>query len=313
MGVAAFSVSQHGSLAYQARTGGALLELVWYDRQGARVDQLTEGGPYSALALAPDQSQAVVVEEDLQHADANLWLFNVETGVRRRLTVNPALDRSPVWSHDGKRIYYTSRRDSRTSIYVKEIDGASDEVLFYQGTHDLMAMAPSPDGRFLTIASLGDQGSDLLLLPLEGAREPRPLVASQFDEWGGAFSPDGRWIVYSSDESADAQVYVQPFPALDRRWQVSVEGGFAPHWRGDGGEIFFLSYGKVMSATVGTRGGDFEVERLRPLFEIPRLTPADLFYDVAADGERFLFPAVAATAREPIVLVFDWTMELDAR
>jgi Tol biopolymer transport system component len=246
--------------------------------------------------LAPDQSRAVVTVEDVQEGDANLWLFDLGTGVRRRLTTHPAPDRYPVWSH------------------VKEIEGISDEVFVHQGPREQLALSPSPDGRFLVIASMTNQ-ADLMLLSLEGVREPQPLLVTEFDEFGARFSPDGRWIAYFSDESSEYQVYVQPFPGLDRRWQVSLEGGIEPRWRGDGRELFFLDLdGKVMSATVVGRGNEFEVQKVRPLFEIPRIPSSDsLLYDVTSDGERFLISTVAATAREPIVLVFDWTMELDGR
>jgi Tol biopolymer transport system component len=314
-GSAAFSVSQHGSLAYQADTGGNLVELAWYNREGAPIDSLSDGGAFSGLALAPDQSRAVVAVEDVQGGDANLWIFDLGTGIRRRLTSHPGPDRHPVWSHDSRRVFYTSRRESRSGIYVKEVEGIGDEVLVSQGSREQVALSPSPDGRFLAIASILTNQADLMLLALEGAREPEPLVVTEFDEFAARFSPDGRWLAYTSDESSDSQVYVLPFPGLDQRWQVSVEGGWGPRWRGDGRELFFLSHDStVMSATVDGRGSSFVVQRVRPLFEIPRLpAPDDLLYDVTSDGERFLISAVAATAREPIVLVFDWTAELHDR
>jgi len=47
------------------------------------------------------------------------------------------------------------------------------------------------------------------------------LLHSKFNERQGQFSADGKWIAYVSDESGSPQVYVQSFPTLTGKWQVS--------------------------------------------------------------------------------------------
>jgi Tol biopolymer transport system component len=54
-------------------------------------------------------------------------------------------------------------------------------------------------------------------------------------------STDGRWLAYTSNESGTWDVYVQPFPALDRKWRVSPDGGSRPAWRRDGRELFYTA------------------------------------------------------------------------
>lgn len=51
------------------------------------------------------------------------------------------------------------------------------------------------------------------------------------DEPRAPFSPDGRLIGYMSDASAIPEAYVQPFPGMDGKWQVSDGGGTVPQWR----------------------------------------------------------------------------------
>jgi Tol biopolymer transport system component len=53
---------------------------------------------------------------------------------------------------------------------------------------------------------------DLVVMPLEGNRKSEPLVASEFQETQGQFSPDGKWIAYTSNESGQYEIYVEPFP-----------------------------------------------------------------------------------------------------
>ena len=64
-----------------------------------------------------------------------------------------------------------------------------------------------------------------------------------------------RWIAYQSNESGQAEIYVQPFtagaePNTDRM-QISTEGGAqSPRWRRDGRELFYLAAGKLIAVEV---------------------------------------------------------------
>ena len=72
-------------------------------------------------------------------------------------------------------------------------------------------------------------------MPLTGERTPRLLTLTEFVDGDGRLSADGRWLAYTSNESGTWDVYVQPFPALDRKWRISPDGGGRPH-RTEAGE-----------------------------------------------------------------------------
>ena len=63
---------------------------------------------------------------------------------------------------------------------------------------------------------------------LDEDRAVAPLLASPFNESNPAVSPDGAWIAYRSDESGRNEVYVDRFPDLGDRVQVSTGGGTSP-------------------------------------------------------------------------------------
>jgi hypothetical protein len=308
--VAAFSVSQQGTLAYQE--AGLRTELAWYDRGGSRVDTLAGAEFYEGVALSPDQQWVIAVIHDIERGDGSLWLFDLGTGIRKRFTFDTAQERLPVWSRDGRRVFFLSTRDRSRSIYVKEVDGSGEETLLYRATEgDPMPMSASPDGRFLAMASVTTQ-ADLMLLPLDGSGAAVPLVSTEFDEFGAQISPDGRWVAYCSNESAVYEVYVQPFPGPGIRRQVSLAGGLEPRWRGDGRELLFTTEdGKLMSAEVDGVGDRFEVKGVQELFETPRRAPGSWQFDVTADGELFLMEVVSETDLQPSIrVVMNWTSEL---
>ena len=57
------------------------------------------------------------------------------------------------------------------------------------------------------------------------------LLHSPSNESNGEVSPDGRWLAYQSNESGREEVYVRPFPNVERgRTPVSTGGGTRPLW-----------------------------------------------------------------------------------
>ena len=96
------------------------------------------------------------------------------------------------------------------------------------------------------------QGSDLMLLDLS-SKTMTPYLATPFMEREAQFSPDGRFMAYSSSESRQREVYVEPIPRDGRRWQVSNDYGREPRWRGDGRELFYLGREDQLDGRHGAR------------------------------------------------------------
>ena len=67
------------------------------------------------------------VEENRGNAD--IWIVPTAGGTPRRVTTNPASDSGPVWSPDGKRLAFVSRRDAdkAAQIYVIDVGGGEAE------------------------------------------------------------------------------------------------------------------------------------------------------------------------------------------
>ena len=149
-------------------------------------------------------------------------------------------------------------------------------------------------------------------------RKPVPFLRSGFNELFGQLSPDGHWMAFTTDESGRRDVYVQPFPAGEGRWKISIAGGEQPRWRGDGKELFFAGAdGKIVAAAVKAKYGatrSFEAEAPQPLFD-SHLAPSPANnaseYDVTADGMRFLVTTIAGSASAPVLnVVANWSRSI---
>jgi serine/threonine-protein kinase len=124
-------------------------------------------------------------------------------------------------------------------------------------------------------------------------------------------------MTYSSNEPGQYQIYVAPFPDVQRaRWQISTEGGTEPVWSPAGREVFYRSEsgGFVTAVPVSTTGSEIKVDAPTRLVR-QRYVFGALTYDVSPDGQRFLMikdSAIAGveTGRESIVLIENWLEEL---
>ena len=314
---ASFSGSATGALAY--RTGAAVIrtQLAWFDRSGARRENLGDVVDQMSVALSPDGSHIVVSALDTTRNTRDLWTFDVARKLRTRFTFDPADELSPLWSPDGREIIFSSRRRGRLDLYRKPSSGAGEEAeLLTDNQNNLYPGSVSRDGKLLLYFNgnaLSATGNDLWVLPLSGDGKPTPFMQTEFNETYGAFSPDGRWVAYTSNESGQNEVYVAPFPGPGGKWQVSQGGGAYPRWRGDSAEIFFhVPEGPLMAASVDGRGSAFVVGAVKPLFE-PRVREVGfagstgVSFDVSPDGQRFLLLATEDTPTElPITLLVNW-------
>jgi Tol biopolymer transport system component len=313
--IAAYSVSQQGLLAYQIGGGDLMTELAWFSREGARLKSLGDPAFHGGPQISPDQTRAAVAVADSETGAGDIWIYDLERGVRSRFTFDASEDIGAVWSPDGQRLFWASSRVADYDIFVKDVDGAdSDREVLVSDVVQIPASV-SPDGNYLVYwrgSGAGAAASDLRLLLLKEEGEPIDLVVSEFDEVAAQVSPDGRWFAYESDESGRFEIYVSSFPEPGRKWQVSAEGGSQPRWRADGRELYFLTpTAKMMVADVDPTGSGFQVGEVTELFDAPRMPLSGSDYDVSADGQRFLMNTVGDSAFEPITLVVNWTAELE--
>jgi eukaryotic-like serine/threonine-protein kinase len=307
---AAFAASDNGVLAYQ--TGEALVGAIytWYDRTGKPIAPATnEPLVARGFRLSPDDGRLAAGVFDLAGGNIDVWVVDLKRGTRSRLTFEPTVEASPVWSPDGARIAFSSDRKGQPLI-VKSASGTGAEEILFRSDEPKNPSSWSADGRYLLFSrTLSKTKTDVWVLPLSGDRKPFPLVQSEFIDRNGQFSPDGRWVAYVSDESGRLEIYVVPFPGPGGKWQISTGGGATPHWSADGRELFYTSPNLELMAVEIKPGPEFEVSPPKLLFTLSSLT-AQGSYDVSADGRRFLQGVSREAAPTPVTLVLNWTSEI---
>ncbi len=304
-----FSISTNGVLAYHG--GQSRRSLTWVDRKGSKLGIIGEPGKISSPLLSPNQASVVFEATESTAGSTELWVYDIAHGLRTRHTFDPAFDGAPIWSPDGKTIFFQSNRAGRYDLYRKPADSSHAEELIYADSRLKIPHSLTPDGKYLAYsASEQKTGSDIWILPdpltvtAETAR-PYSVIHSEFNESGAQFSADGKWLAYRSDESGKGEVYVVPFPGPGGKRQISAAGGSQPRWRRDGTELFFLATdGRLMAAALTRNGSGLDVISVRPA---AGALAGVASYDVTPDGQRFLavLPTEGETAG-PLTVVQNW-------
>jgi Tol biopolymer transport system component len=299
-------------LALPAPRGPQLQQITIFDRGGQVVQKVGEPALYSGPSFSPDGSRLLVSKNDQQSGQTDLWTIDIATGKSTRLTNDSFFKVNPLWSPDGKHIYFASFRNGDFPVHRRASDGTGDEELVYRyeagafvGLSDI-----SPDGKYLVC----DSGGFIMVVPLTGdpaSRKGIEFLREEFTDTLGRLSPDGRFMAYRSDEAQAerGEIYVRPFNAAtglpgDGKWQVSKDGVNAMlHWRADGKEVFFRGQNLesnellVVSVDVETTP-TFKPGTPKVLFKLPGPINGNLG-NISRDGQRFVFavnvPAASTT------------------
>jgi len=316
MNRAAVSVSSNGTIIYRTGSGGGQRQFVWFDRRGQETEHVGEQDDNGILgpALSPDGKHIAMYRT--VDGNADIWLMEIERGVRERFTMDAAGEVNPVWSPDRRRIAFSSNRNGAYDLYVQSTSGPEVELLL-KTEEAKSASSWSPNGRFLLYRSASpDFGYDIWALPFDERGKPGmpfPVKQTKAEEREAEFSPSGDWIAYQSTVSGRPEVYIQSFPSDTNAilLPVSTGGGAQPRW-GSNNELFYIDLdGQLMSVPIHYSNDRREI---RPG------TPTSLFatsvggalhsndrqqYVVSNDGKRFLMNTLTE-ASSPINVILNW-------
>lgn len=302
-----FSVSSR-TLVYRAPDPD--FQLTWFDRQGRELRRVGTPARFSELALSPDGNRALVAKHAPQGtADQDLWLVDLTRNVApRRMTFEPELEHGLVWSTGDRFVF--SAGGGASGVYQQTIGGPR-QLLFRTSRPEFPTSVTSDGRTLLYTTGESDTGTDVWARTGDGnSASAKPFLRGQKDQGDAQLSPDGRWVAYVSNEAGPNEVFVTEFRfdsaagtvSPGESIRISEGGGFAPQWRQDGRELFYLTpEGSMMTIDVNSKRG-FRPAAAKRLFKVQGVIPQ---WGVTKDGARFLF-AVPVSPQPPFNVVQDW-------
>ena len=297
------ALSSTGTLVYMSTKAAVQSDIVSVSRTGA--EQIVLSTPLTASnpRLTPDGG--VVMFEEV---GGGLWKWDLARRTLARLTDGTSLASFPILTRDGRAAIFRSAN----GLFTQPLDGSAKPVRIEGTASNEYPNGLSPDGAQLLFTRIASATSgDVLVMPLAGGK-PRPLVATPAYEGGASISPDGRWLLYVSNELGANEIFIQPYPALDRRFQVSSAGGVQPTWNPRGGEIFYRNGATVMSVRLTVTPAGPVLAPPVALFSGRYAYAGGLTipnFSAAPDGDHLIMVKERSGAALNVVL--NWFAELD--
>ncbi len=321
-GAADFSVSERGVLAYQTYVKRS--QFIWVDRSGKRLSSASPDNiNASFVRLSPDGRWLAAVPFDIERGVPEIWLFDAVSGAGRKAVFGPGIRHIPVWSPDSRRLVYVIDDHFWPRLGLSSIDGTLDQ----ESLPNTGFMSPtdwSPDGRFILYNNSAlpeiTQGfsSDVFAIDMARNHKVIPILNTPYHEANAVFSPDGKWLAFLSNESGQAEIYMQ---ALDRgndslrvigeRFLISRQGAQCIRWRRNGRELYYLGLdGTVYDVALAIDAGRVRAAQPQSLFTIDTEALSTMHgvpsFDVAADGSRFVIPSMTPGESSALVVLQDW-------
>ncbi|HSC27215.1 MAG TPA: hypothetical protein VLD67_08075 [Vicinamibacterales bacterium] len=300
---------------------------MWLTQAGALTPLRTKPAAYGFPRFSPDGRRLAMAIADGPQFD--IWVYDWERDILTRVTTNPGTDIGPVWTPDGTGLVFASARDSSIlNLFWQRADGTGSAVRLTTSETSQIPDSIDPEGQRVVFHA-GDPATgrqELGVLPIHRdgpavkAGTPETLIGGAFLKANARISPDGKWMAYAALDSGQFEIYVQPFPGLGERVQVSNGGGNLVAWAPRKSELYYAGSGqtRMMVVPYTVSGGAFAASRPRPWTETvfsatPPVSAYGPGFDLHPDGERFAVtpvPPISDTSAAQLVLLFNFFDEL---
>jgi len=315
-GAAGYDISDDGVLVFAppAGIGARPGRLAFLDGDGNRTLLPMDSRRYGSASISPDGGRVAAQINNIE--GTHIWILSVTRGGAQRLTA-AGRNTYPVWSHDGRFIYFASDRDGDTDIWRRTADLSTpaEKVLEAEGAQ--WPTSISRDGAWLLYTLMVPGNSDIGRIALTGNPTPEILVHSPADESMGRLSADGRFFCFQSDETGRWDIHVMEI-ATGRRWIVSAgSDGYSPFWTHDGKRIIYMSVSDQMLGVDVQTDPQFRASEPVQAFHIDSSILSKTF-DVTHDGGQALlglepFMDESAETRPRVTVVLNWFDHLQER
>jgi serine/threonine-protein kinase len=299
------SVSGDGTLIYLQGAASRQRQLALLNRDGEVVQ--TVGDPLDGMmapTLSPDGRRIAVA--GVTGSQTDIWIYDVETGTRNRLTFSTATSDLPRWLPGGERIAFICGEPK--TICIHAADGRGELERLSVAAREAFDIDPTGRVVVYSTSQPGARRVDLWIHSFEDGSD-EPFLATADYESFPRISPDGDILAHIAWEAGVEEVFLRPFPDGPGKWLVSATGGNSPAWSDD--EIFWRHNADLQVRRV-TTSPKVVLGPIETLFTNP---DSQWGFDVSRDGNRIVMALTDTDEKSDrsAVVVENWFAEFADR
>ncbi len=199
--------------------------------------------PLLSPSWAPDGKKIAYVS--FEGKNSAIYVQNVLTGQRERVSAFEGINSSPDWSPDGTRLAMTLSKDGNTEIYILNLNDKSLKRITQHGGIDTEPNW-SPSGQKLAFTSDRSGGPQIYEVSVNGGQPKRISFEGKYNA-RPEYSPDGKFITLVHAVSGSYRIAILDLSNSSITVLTDARLDESPSFAPNGGMIIY--------ATTGVRGG----------------------------------------------------------
>ena len=157
----------------------------------------------------------------------------------QQVTRNRSINLSPAWSTDGRYLAYTSYKNKKPDIFIKDLAEMQETSINEKGLNITPAWVP---GKFELAATLSFSGDQEIYLLTGSGKVIKRLTSIRGIDVSPTWSPDGKKFAFVSNRAGSPQIYVQELSSGKVR-RLTYQGNYntQPNWSPQSDKIVYAS------------------------------------------------------------------------
>ena len=190
---------------------------------------IIRGGLSLIGGVSPDGKALVFTSSG--GTNPSIYIYNLETHTKQRITNKASVDGSPSYSPDGKYITFVSNRAGNPQIYVMELATGQTRALTKNfNWSDSPQWSPTGEWIVFSGREAAYHPMDIFLVDLTGT-QLRRLTTDAGSNEDPTWSPDGRFIAFTTTRNGQRQLYLMDMDGSAPHLLADLPGdSFTPHW-----------------------------------------------------------------------------------
>jgi TolB protein len=211
---------------------------------------VSSSDPIMSPSWSPDGQKIAYVS--FENGRSSIYVQEVYTGVREKLTSFQGINGAPAWSPDGTKLALTLSKDGNPDIYVMDLKTRKLNALT---THWAIDTEPSwsPDGKVIVFTSDRGGSPQIYRVEASGGKAIRLTYEGKYNA-KASYSPDGKQLTLVTRIGEDYRIGLMDLKTRDMRFLSTGDLDESPSFAPNGDMIIYATRnrGRGILAAVST-------------------------------------------------------------